>query len=212
MLSRRSGFAKLSSSLPYPWYNWPPLASATETLKWNFQIGPYMKQGNLLFGIYLSDSKYQRTYITDATVCLSVIQSKSSDVNPIWPSLFQHIQKPLPEKSWNQLAHSHSQLCAFIGPVFCLFEGKVCQHWACRCVSENTLHNLMVEGKQGTQVHPSFFKGEKESRNGLVDCRSSSRHCEPVIGDLWPLLGVERRRAGQPFNSSNTKWYEMIWN
>ena len=124
MLSRRSGFAKLSSSLPYPWYNWPPLASATETLKWNFQIGPYMKQGNLLFGIYLSDSKYQRTYITDATVCLSVIQSKSSDVNPIWPSLFQHIQKPLPEKSWNQLAHSHSQLCAFYAQCFVFLREK----------------------------------------------------------------------------------------
>ena len=53
-----------------------------------------MKQGNLLLGIYLSDSKYKSTNMTNAPVCLSVIQSKSSDVNPIWPSLFEHIQEP----------------------------------------------------------------------------------------------------------------------
>ena len=156
-----------------------------------------------------------RTNMTNASVCLSVIQSKLTDVNPLWPSLFVHFQKPGGGlKSWNQLAHSHSQLCAFVAQSFwgksLLALSSYMREW----VHFAHCWDLMVEGKQGAyaQVHPSFIKEEKESRNGLVDCRSSSRHCEPVIGDLWPLLGVERRRAGQPFNSSNTKWYEMIWN
>ena len=64
--------------------------------------------------------------MTNAPVCLSVIQSKSSDVNPIWPSLFEQAMVCPPGACLVKKVEVNSLIHILNFALF--FEGKVCQH------------------------------------------------------------------------------------